>query len=57
MLALWLGNQNKHMTNDCMIQTPRATGAQGREKQHTQDRMGVSRRRWQLDFMKKLFLK
>lgn len=57
MLAFWLGNHNTHLTNDCVIHTPRATGAQGREKQHTQDRMRVSRRRWHLDFMKKLFLK
>ena len=33
--------QNTHLTDDCMIQTPRATGAQGREQQHMLDRMGV----------------
>lgn len=32
--------QDTHLTDDCMIQTPRATGAQGREQQHMQDRMG-----------------
>lgn len=36
-----LKTQNTHLTDDCMIQTPRATGAQGREQQHMPDGMGV----------------